>query len=176
MHQNHALFGLDPAVVHMAIKAPDHAPADLKARIALAVKRAKEDKTFAPMPKPIAPVKAQFKPISFSVPQEQVGVCFSYTIKEMPDDERISLAQIMKEVAEKYCVTVDDIRSARRTRAIMRPRLEFYYRARTETLCSYPAIGKFCGNRDHTTVISGAKKHAKMHGVSLPESDYGVAA
>ena len=175
MHQNHALFGLDPAVIHMAIKAPEHAPADLKRRIAFAAQRAKEDKTFAPMPKRYVPT-AKFIATSYKVPQSQISACFSYSVKNIWHDEKPSLAHLIKEVAEKYGVTVDDIRSARRTRAIMQPRLEFYYRARTETPYSYPEIGKFCGNRDHTTILTGARRHAKRTGKALPENDYGVAA
>lgn len=175
MHQNHALFGLDPAVVHMAIKAPEHAPADLKRKIAFAAQRAKDGKTFAPMPKRYVP-SAKFISVSYKVPHQGISYSFSYTVKDIWHNGNPTLQELIQKVAEKYGVSVEDIKSARRTHAIMKPRLEFYYRARTETFHSYPTIGRFCGNRDHTTVLSGAIKHAKTHGVSLPESRQEQAA
>lgn len=76
-------------------------------------------------------------------------------------DQAPTLAQIMFETCGKYNVTALDIRSSRRTRDIMIPRQEFYWRARYETEHSLPMIGRFCGGRNHTTILSGVKAHAR---------------
>lgn len=159
----------------MAIKAPEHAPADLKRKIAVAAQRAKEGKTFAPVRQAVKP-PAKFIATSYTVPKPNVSFNFSYDVSKRPVKNRISLFKIMEEVADKYGVSVDDIKSNRRSHVIVNPRLEFYYRARTETLCSYPEIGRFCGGRDHSTVISGAIKYAKNNGKDLPESRQEKAA
>ncbi len=79
-----------------------------------------------------------------------------------------TMREIMEEVAEKYGITAHDIKSACRRRDMIVPRHEFFYRARTETLNSYPAIGRYCGDRDHTTAIHGVKKHALINGLKMP--------
>lgn len=74
---------------------------------------------------------------------------------------RPTLKQIMQEVAFKHGVTVDDLCGPWRYAPIVAARKEFYYRARTETRNSYPAIGRKVGNRDHTTVMHGFKAFLK---------------
>lgn len=78
------------------------------------------------------------------------------------------LDDLIKDVAKRYGVSVMDIKSQRRGRAISEPRKEFFYQARMKTLRSYPEIGRFCGDRDHTTVYCGAKDYAKRHNLKLP--------
>jgi chromosomal replication initiator protein len=63
-------------------------------------------------------------------------------------------------------VSIDDILSASRKRAIAVPRQIVMYLARTETSASLPRIGAKLGNRDHTTVLYGYAKVA-----SLAETD-----
>lgn len=77
----------------------------------------------------------------------------------------LSLAVIMNQVSEKYGVSIVDIKSKRRSKRFMIPRMEFYWRARHESKASYPDIGRFCGGRDHTTVLYGANKYAFINGM-----------
>lgn len=58
-------------------------------------------------------------------------------------------------------LTLAAIRSPSRSRHLAHARQEFWWRARRETDASYPKLGRFTGNRDHTTVIYGERAHAK---------------
>ena len=72
---------------------------------------------------------------------------------------RPTLSQILFEVCMKYGVRKVDVLSARRTQDVIRPRQEYFYRARMETGFSLPQIARFCGDRDHTTALHGFRKH-----------------
>jgi ADP-glucose pyrophosphorylase len=79
----------------------------------------------------------------------------------------ISLRQIMEQTAAKYGVTVHDLKSNRRTRgALMQARFEVCWRAKTETYCSYPQIGRAL-NRDHTSAIHAVKHYERMRAEAM---------
>jgi hypothetical protein len=71
----------------------------------------------------------------------------------------ITVAEIAKQTAERYGVTVNEIKSARRGHRLVCARQEAMWRARNETSHSLPCIGRFLGGKDHTTVIYGIRKH-----------------
>lgn len=73
----------------------------------------------------------------------------------------ITLADIIRACSCVYQVPVLHIKSPRRNANIVLPRQIFYYFAKLMTKQSLPAIGRFCGGRDHTTVLYGADKIAK---------------
>lgn len=67
---------------------------------------------------------------------------------------------IIAEVCEKYDLTPAQIIGPQRHRFIVIARHEAYYRCAKETPYSLPAIGRvFC--RDHTSIMSGIKRHEK---------------
>lgn len=66
---------------------------------------------------------------------------------------------IMREVAAKHSVRIDDLRSPRRDRKSTAARAEAAYRMRKETDLSLPQIGRKLGGRDHSTVFYSIKKH-----------------
>jgi len=68
-------------------------------------------------------------------------------------DRRITIAEIQKRVCEHYKIRLSDMSSARRARAVARPRQVAMYLAKQLTQRSLPEIGRNFGNRDHTTVI-----------------------
>ena len=74
-----------------------------------------------------------------------------------------SLSQFLYEIAVKHLVSEGDIRGERRHRHIMDVRLEFLYRAYSETNRSLPVIGRFLGDRDHSTMLSGIRCYAALH-------------
>ena len=74
------------------------------------------------------------------------------------EPRRIRIEDIQKVVASHYNVSKHDLLSARRTRAIVRPRQIAMYLAKTMTPRSFPEIGKRFGGRDHTTVLHAVRK------------------
>ncbi|MGE0109775.1 MAG: helix-turn-helix domain-containing protein, partial [Bdellovibrionales bacterium] len=71
---------------------------------------------------------------------------------------RITIDEIQKKVAEHFNIRVADMHSARRARAIARPRQVAMYLAKQLTPRSLPEIGRKFGGRDHTTVIHAVRK------------------
>ncbi len=73
-------------------------------------------------------------------------------------ERRVTIDEIQKKVAEHYNVRVADMHSARRSRAVARPRQVAMYLAKQLTPRSLPEIGRKFGGRDHTTVIHAVRK------------------
>jgi chromosomal replication initiator protein len=74
------------------------------------------------------------------------------------NDRRVSIDEIQKKVAQHYNVRVSDMSSARRSRAIARPRQVAMYLCKQLTARSLPEIGRKFGGRDHTTVMHAVRK------------------
>jgi chromosomal replication initiation ATPase DnaA len=70
-----------------------------------------------------------------------------------------TIAQIIAEVAAKHDLTMIEMLSQRRPRALAHARQEAYWRCMSETLASLPMIGRCFGNRDHTTILKGGQAH-----------------
>jgi chromosomal replication initiator protein len=68
-------------------------------------------------------------------------------------DRRITIDEIQKHVVEHYGLRLADMSSARRARAVARPRQIAMYLAKELTQRSLPEIGRRFGGRDHTTVM-----------------------
>ena len=73
-----------------------------------------------------------------------------------------AIRRIVAEVCLKHNQFLLDIESDRRTKEAVAARQELMYRLRTETTWSLPRIGRFIGNRDHTTIIHGYQKFKKQ--------------
>jgi chromosomal replication initiator protein len=74
------------------------------------------------------------------------------------NDRRITIEEIQKRVAEHFNMKLSEMHSARRSRAIARPRQVAMYLAKQLTSRSLPEIGRKFGGRDHTTVMHAVKK------------------
>jgi len=85
-------------------------------------------------------------------------------------DRRVTIEEIQKRVAEHWHIRLTDMSSARRARAVARPRQVAMYLAKQLTSRSLPEIGRKFGNRDHTTVM-----HAVSRVSELMERDAGFA-
>ncbi len=72
--------------------------------------------------------------------------------------EVISLDRVQKTVAEHFNISISDLKSKRRTKAIAYPRQIAMYLSRELTDCSFADIGEAFGGRDHSTVIHGTNK------------------
>ncbi|MEE8227522.1 MAG: chromosomal replication initiator protein DnaA, partial [Kiloniellales bacterium] len=69
------------------------------------------------------------------------------------NDRRVTIEEIQKRVAEHFNIRMADMHSARRARAVARPRQVAMYLAKQLTPRSLPEIGRKFGGRDHTTVM-----------------------
>lgn len=74
------------------------------------------------------------------------------------NDRRVTIEEIQRQVASHYNIRVSDMYSARRARAIARPRQIAMYLSKQLTQRSLPEIGRKFGGRDHTTVMHAVKK------------------
>jgi chromosomal replication initiator protein len=74
------------------------------------------------------------------------------------NDRRVTIEEIQKRVAEHFNIRMADMHSARRARAVARPRQVAMYLAKQLTSRSLPEIGKKFGGRDHTTVMHAVRK------------------
>lgn len=96
-------------------------------------------------------------------------------IPEIPSEVFSHIVQIQRVVAAHYNILITDIRSARRTANIVRPRQVAMYLCRTLTNKSYPEIGLRFGGRDHTTVLHAFNKINYLL-QRMPELEAEVAA
>ncbi|MCU7611437.1 chromosomal replication initiator protein DnaA [Anaplasma capra] len=74
----------------------------------------------------------------------------------------VTVGMIQKKVAEFFGIKLEDMYSARRLRALARPRQVAMYLAKRLTQKSLPDIGKSFGGRDHATVIHAVKQIEKF--------------
>jgi chromosomal replication initiator protein len=78
------------------------------------------------------------------------------------NDRRVTIEEIQKAVVEHYSIRMADMTSARRSRAVARPRQMAMYLAKHLTPRSLPEIGKKFGGRDHTTVMHAVRQIEKL--------------
>ncbi|HEX8485625.1 chromosomal replication initiator protein DnaA [Sphingomonas sp.] len=71
---------------------------------------------------------------------------------------RVTIEEIQKRVGEHFEMKPLDMVSARRSRAVARPRQIAMYLAKRLTTRSLPEIGRKFGGRDHSTVIHAVKR------------------
>ncbi|MCK5411137.1 MAG: chromosomal replication initiator protein DnaA [Gemmatimonadetes bacterium] len=82
-----------------------------------------------------------------------------------PDQMRATPEQIVERTAELWNVSVEDMKSKRRTRALVVPRQVAMYLIKTTLDLPYTDIGSIFGGRDHSTVIHSVNKvEAEMAG------------
>ena len=80
----------------------------------------------------------------------------------VPDENaKITIDKIQQAVAERYSLTVKDLKIKKRTTALAFPRQVAMYLARSLTDMSTTEIGDTFGGRDHTTVMHAYNKISK---------------
>ena len=92
------------------------------------------------------------RPINLEMTQE--------TLQDLlrANDRRVTIEEIQKKVAQHFNIRLADMHSARRARAVARPRQVAMYLAKQLTTRSLPEIGRKFGGRDHTTVMHAVKR------------------
>lgn len=73
-------------------------------------------------------------------------------------DKLVNVDNIQKTVAEYYKIRLSDLLSTSRSRNVARPRQLAMALAKELTSHSLPEIGKYFGDRDHTTVLHACRK------------------
>lgn len=84
-----------------------------------------------------------------------LGEIYNRPVKE------ISIEKIQRRVADYFSIKPSDIIGKNRSRSIARPRQIAMYLSRKLTRHSFPEIGTFFGNKDHTTVLFAFNKIEK---------------
>ena len=87
------------------------------------------------------------------------------------NDRRVTIEEIQKRVAEHFNIRIADMHSARRARAVARPRQVAMYLAKQLTSRSLPEIGRKFGGRDHTTVMHAVRKIEELREVDSSFAD-----
>ena len=77
-------------------------------------------------------------------------------------DRRVSIEEIQRRVADHYNIKLADMSSARRARAVARPRQVAMFLSKQLTSRSLPEIGRKFGNRDHTTVMHAVSRVTEL--------------
>lgn len=80
-----------------------------------------------------------------------------------------SLRMIMAITSATVGIPINAIVSPRRHIPTARARHIFFFVARELTAASYPQIGRYCGDRDHSTVMHGVQKVDSNRSLFEPE-------
>lgn len=81
--------------------------------------------------------------------------------KPMPEDIKTRLEVITEQIAERCGLSVEDLRGQSKRRTLTRARHEAFAIAGAEGM-SLNQIGRFFGNRHHTTVMHGIERHKEI--------------
>lgn len=81
------------------------------------------------------------------------------------NERHVTIEEIQRRVCEHFNIKMAEMHSARRARAVARPRQIAMYLAKMMTTRSLPEIGRKFGKRDHTTVMHGVKKIEELRAI-----------
>lgn len=71
----------------------------------------------------------------------------------------VTMEEVAEAVAKRHGLTLDDLCGHSKRRAVAWPRQEAFAEIYAKGLASLPVIGQFFGERDHSTVHSGIRRH-----------------
>lgn len=97
----------------------------------------------------------------YALTRKRIGVSVARQV--LADLERdclraVRLADIERAVCQVFGVQPADLKSARRSRSLVQPRMLAMFLARKHTEAAYAEIGEYFGGRNHSTVMSAEKK------------------
>jgi len=90
-----------------------------------------------------------------------------FVVRMTENHKKRSLAEIIRATAEKYELTVGHLKSDVRTQKVAIARHDAMYQCAAETTFSLKQIGRAL-HKDHTTVISGIRRHCSRVGILPP--------
>ncbi len=152
----------------------DVQPPDLETRIAILRKKVSRDGTPIGDPEVLAAIAmrvqtnirelegALTRGVAFATLNDEpltVELVRDILSSQYPEDSRpVTVESVQRVVAEYFSLSVEDLRSERRTQTVVFPRQIAMYLSRELTDLSLPRIGKLFGGRDHTTIHYGHNK------------------
>jgi chromosomal replication initiator protein len=155
----------------------DVQPPDLETRIAILRKKASRDGIVIDDPEVLAAIAmrvqtnirelegALTRGVAFAMLNGEpltVELVRDVLSSQYPEDSRpVTVESVQRVVADYFSLSVDELRSERRTQTIVFPRQVAMYLSRELTDMSLPQIGRLFGGRDHTTIHYGHDKIAK---------------
>ena len=75
---------------------------------------------------------------------------------------------LIRDVAEQYGLTPEDIQASSQKATIAHPRQHVYYALYATGRCSLSMIGSWF-NKDHSTILHGIRRHARRFNLPVPE-------
>lgn len=85
-----------------------------------------------------------------------------------PKWRHVDSEQIVAEVCIKHRVSIAQVKGSSRLREVVTARFEAFYRISEELGYSLPMIGRAVGNRDHSGVLHGIRRHkARLEAAGL---------
>ena len=155
---------------------------ELETRVAILMKKAEVD--HIPLPDEVAfflatNIKSNVRELEGSLIRlaalaslKKVDITVEFaaeTLKQFLSQTSASLTieAIQKEVSSYFGLKVSDLRSAKRHKAVARPRQIAMFLSRKLTSSSFPEIGQRFGGKDHSTVIAACKKIKQLSETDL---------
>lgn len=84
--------------------------------------------------------------------------------RERPEEAVASPREIIRDVAARHGLTVEEMISHRREKRLVRARWEAAALLSTGTTLTLQQIGRKLGNRDHTTILYSIRKYRQLAG------------
>jgi chromosomal replication initiator protein len=106
----------------------------------------------------VALARLNGEPLTLSLAERALADMIEHTVPV------VKLTDIESSVAIYFGLTAQDLHSSKKTRTIALARGTAMYLARKHTPLSFPEIGRFMGNKNHSTVILAARRiHAILN-------------
>lgn len=128
---------------------------------AMAAAGAARRPTMPPVPEPLAQRQAR---LAAEAERLRDSIAADMAVRRYP-----SLRMTMAVTSTVVGIPINAIVSPRRHIPTARARHIFFYVARKLTAASYPQIGRYCGDRDHSTVMHGVAKVEARRSLFEPE-------
>lgn len=115
---------------------------------------------------------------TYEAPSVSFGVSAYAALCPTKDRPRLMMSEILAEVAQRYGITVADLRGPAQRWAISHPRQEAMWLMRQQVRSDgtfwheVTKIARYL-NRDHTTVLHGIAAHAARRGLPTPRAVQG---
>lgn len=116
-------------------------------------------------PPPNTPNRTKWLASSFPSAEDIAHIAVDHGPRPALFETKYGLEEMLWCVAVITNLPAAWIKSERRTAVLIRARFAFYFLARKYTGASLSHIGRFCGDRDHSTVLNGLERIDRSFGL-----------